>query len=292
MKQALKFILLILVLILTVGKLFVTVLPYDWATDVLIDNFGLAEDFFDYSDPYEHEGIELFTYLYHNTYRIVVLISAIVSFAAVIILYKGRTLLETLMLFNFLAIPRQRKNWGKVIDATNKKPVPLAILRLFKFNPATNSYEYKNQMVSDFEGRYKFQVEDLKEKHKIEVKASGYNIFERNMDTQEISLVKGLIIEDIALAMINADRNLRNKFYDIRPKLYIYFLWILFVLSFINFLRSFYGMFIFPQDASYIEFAVYAVAFVWNISVMLERFRKDESKESGKEIVEIVNPFN
>lgn len=289
LKTTLKYILLIFIVILTSAKLFVTVMPYDWATGILVDIFELPGNFFEYEEPY-HKGIYGLSYLYHNTYRVIVLLSAIFSILGVIILYKGRTVLETLMLFNFLAIPKQRKGWGKVIDINSKEPIALAILRIYEFSDLTKEFKFQSQYVSDFEGRYKIKIPNILADHKIEVRSSDYSTFERVISARELKLSNGLIVEDIALTLAETTSSFKSRFYEIRPKIYIIFLMSLFFLSFVNFLRSFYGIFIFPQTASFIEFLLYFTAFGWNVFVMTDRL-KNENPQKAEE-VEIVNPFS
>lgn len=253
---------------------------YEPTIELLSELLNLPATEFSYPDPYD-KGIYIFSYIYHNTYNVVLALSALSAVFATIILYKGRSLLETLLLFNFLAIPRQRKTWGFVFDAASKNPVPLTVLRLDRETDGT--YSTVSQGVADFEGRYKLYVPQTTSPHRLSAQASNYSPYQKKLDPSVQAAFKGEVIEDIALTKDGQVSDWRNKFFELRPQLYIYLLNYLFIFSGISFIRSFYGCFIFPQLGSYGEAMLYGAAFAWNIFVMWERYQTKSGRVLDQE---------
>ncbi len=276
MKKFLKVIFFALVLFITFLRIIITVFPYEEVIEFFSASTTIPTEQFEYNEPYDR-GIYIFSYIYHNTYLYVTAISFLSAIAGTFILYKGRTILEALMLFNFLAIPRQRKTWGEVFDEKSGKAVPLAVLRLYKKDE--NGLVNVGQGVSDFEGKYKLFIPNKDVSHKIEVMAEGYKPFSKELPPEIQRLLRGEVIEDIPLSKFEDNvRDIRTTLYSLRPKLYTYLLAYLFILSVANFLRSFYGVFIFPIAGSYIEASMYGIALIWNIFVIYERLNASSGR--------------
>lgn len=286
-----KYLYLTFVIILVVFTIFrlISSYAYEPTLELVSKVSGIAYEEFSYPEPYDR-GVYALSWAYHNSYNVVLIISAISSVLATIVLYKGRGVIEVLLLFNFLAIPRQRKTWGLVFDELTNRPVPLTVVRLDKKQDEGN-FTTVSQGVADFEGRYKLYTPDPHISHKLTAQANNYRPFEKVLLPKAQDAFHGEVIEDIPLATEDKSGKWLRIFNAYRPKLYVYLLYYIFCFSLLSFLRSAYGCVIFPQATSYIEASLYGLALVWNVFVMFERGTIKSGRildqESGKPLPNI-----
>ncbi len=260
-----------MMLVATVLMIYVSIFNYEEAIETISKTTGFSKDNFKYDLP-ENKGITLLNDIYHNSYRIITLTAAISSIIATILLYKGRTLLEMMLLFIFIAIPRQRKTYGKVTDRKRNKPISLAMLRLFKISPDGNIEV--NYTVTDFEGRYKLFAPVESANYLLLVEAEGFDPQELILNSEQLKVFQGEIIEDIYLNYKTDRTSQRGGLVSsYRPYIYKYLLYYLFIFSVINFLRSTYGAYLFPRVVDIFLAIMHTLAVIWNIFVIAERQR-------------------
>lgn len=270
-----KYSLTLVLLSMSAFLLYVNFNDYETSVAQVSELTGIPFDQVEWYHPY-NRGIYFLSLLYHNTYGFFVELSLSSAIIGTLLLYRGRSLNESLSLFMFLIIPRQRKTWGVVFDAHDNKPVPLTILKLYKHTP--DNKVIAAQAVSDFEGRYKLYFHDRSAKHSINALAKGYTEAERHLDLNQHTIESGEIKEDIPLNRADKSSSIRTLIFKFRSKFYENLLLFLYVFSILSFLREFYGVFIFPGFSTYFLASAYGFSVVWNTIIMRERIKAENGR--------------
>ncbi len=82
-------------------------------------------------------------------------------------------------ILGFILGAKSKKTWGLIIDAVTKKPVPLAVCRLYQ----SGTLYLNSQTVSDLEGRYGFPIGPGN--FRLEIVKEGYQTFKKEIKIGE-----------------------------------------------------------------------------------------------------------
>lgn len=182
-----------------------------------------------------------------------------VGIVSYLIVTKGRTIEEGFAVILAYAIPRRRKLSGRVFDSSTGSAIPFSYVRVID----EKTDKLVASVITDMEGRYRLNIPDRKPSYIVRVQVHGYHIYERPLS----NVYKNNVIQDIPLESgegIKGDVK-SVYFYYLKPRIYIYYTYVLFGLSFISamidiILVPFVGLSIYLMSFM----AVYTSAVVWN----------------------------
>ena len=224
-------------------------------------------------------GIYPETIVFNQLYYIV---SFLFSLTAVLTVGRGKTLLENLGLIISFGIPRKRKSWGTIYNSETNEPLPFASIRLIQNDENGHFVKVINEIVSDVEGRYR--VYDLPNETNVsmQVKLSGFEIFEKKLVDLKERTSNNDLTEDIRLTpsgeLDNQDIQRRQNFVKGITKIIIPIIYAISLFSVITipfyFLTSKFDF----GFVIYYNLAVAVVTLIWNTIVIFNFGRKSEGK--------------
>lgn len=275
LNKVFRVVLLILALVFTAGQVYFNSQPFSQA----LSNFNQAtntkpSDFITHPTFYN----DTLNNIYVGAFQPLFILAAISAFIGTLILGQARSIWELLGLFIGFVIPRQRKNWGIIFDKDKRKPIPFAVIRLFSQTDTPHSHETKEmlitQTVSDLDGRYRIHLEE-KLTYRLVVEAPGFNKFEKTLDTEYQVLIQQELVEDVYL-LREAPKggNLLQEFNYLRPQLAVYLMYFFYLMSFILFVHSTYGILIYPELDTVLFMGIYTFSFAWNTVIIRDRRRQ------------------
>jgi hypothetical protein len=183
-----------------------------------------------------------------------------------LIVSKGRTLEEGLGVVLAYAIPRRRKLSGRVFDSNTGMAIPFSYVRIID----KNDEKVIANVITDMEGRYRVNISNKKSSYVVRVQVNGYQTYERSLT----NVYKNNVIQDIPM---ESGESLRSDFksvyfFYLKPRLYIYFTYLLFVLSFISAMID-YILVPFVGISIYLLcfMTIYTSAVIWNTIAIFGR---------------------
>lgn len=241
---------------------------YNYVLNFISDKFDIPYESL-ILKPVVGRGVNEFdTFLYSDTVYAILLVLALSSVVlGFLIIGKGRSLFERLLLLQAFALPKERENWGKVYDSHTSNPVPFASVRILDGSAKSTVLV---SSITDLYGRYRIYSNFKSIKYKIQVIATGYQVY-----INEISTGKGWknLTLNIALTKEN-DKNasfLVSKYASYRHNLYQLLVIYIYVVSVVTFLHILYSLFTHFGAVALINLAAYGFAAPWNTYVLLSR---------------------
>ncbi len=231
-----------------------------------------------YAEPVEGSS-DLLNDIYADSYEPFFVLSGIAALLGTLILSRGRNIWEIMGLFLAFAIPRQRKYWGVVYDQHKNMPITFASISVVRTNTELHKESIVATAVTDLDGRYRIHLEDKTEDYVLRVKADGYHPYEKVIDYKYQLLIQNIIIEDIPLTKLEQKPNIFKRLIAfIRPKMYTFTMYFIYLVSFIAFIWAIYGIIVFFFIDSVIFLILYSFGFFWNTKIIIERLTQKNGK--------------
>jgi hypothetical protein len=195
-----------------------------------------------------------------------------VAVLSVIFLIWRRSLHEILGIVAFGMIPRERKVWGILRDKNTLIPVAFSEIRLFSIDEAGNRVLVA-QSVSDLDGRYRIQLKRIEDKHILEVKASTYKVYTKEIKLINTLINSNLIVDDILLERDEAEQiTIASQINRFRPRLNIFLMGVIFIAGLINIPIGVFATINNPVLINFIFLASTIITNIWNFRIVNERF--------------------
>lgn len=216
--------------------------------------------------------------IFLSLYTPFLVISGFATILGTLILSPNRSLWEIVMLFVGGAIPRQRKYWGLVFDQKTNKPVAFAVIRILQ-KEADETYTEVGKTVTDLDGRYRMYLPIKNKNYRLEVQSEGYQPFVKEIDYRHQKLIESALIEDIPLVEnASAQDSFKSFFYTLRPKLYPYVMYFLFLFTEVASVWALYGLVVYFYLDTLTFMLIYGSSFIWNCITIYDRIKNKTGK--------------
>jgi hypothetical protein len=220
-------------------------------------------------------GDQIFT---ANYYYVFMFIAIVVSIIGMIVLTKRRSILTGLALIVAFMLPREQESWGTVRDKETGQPLPFAIIRIIKKETSPEQFVVQ-ETVADLDGKYRIVLAELNPDYRISVSAPSFITTVDKISFIDASGESTInVIQDVTLAR-STDEATVNKFTFLRPKLYSFLIWVVYIFCVLMLLQSIAYIFFYPDSwYGYIMTVIYTVGTIWNTWIMLSRYKKKNGK--------------
>lgn len=269
----LKVFLLVLGILWMFILIFVRVVGYGRAVEIVAGLAGVSEDAL-IADSTEASNPAL-DEIQSNFYVYFFVASIIASSFGLFVLSQGRTLFEVVWLFVAFVIPPQKKDWGMVYDKSTKKPVSFATVRLFM--QQDSNQVYVAQTITDLDGRYRLQVGKAETDMNVDVLADTYQPEKLALSKNSPEIVAKEIKVDVPLQKQSTLDELKSSWdrmlNEFKRRAYTPTIIFLYVFVIIGVIHSLYGLIAWPSPTAVISGSFYVGALIWNTYNLKQRFR-------------------
>lgn len=178
---------------------------------------------------------------YRIIYPIFLIINILSTGIGSLIVARGRTLEEALMILIVAMIPRRRKLSGRVFDLKTGESIAFASVDIIEKNKE-GKFIPVARALTDLDGRYRFNIEDKSKFLFVKVNFEPYEEYIKPLT----NVYKNNVIQDIPLERKSGTTDKLRSFYyfKLKPIVYIYYTYYLLGLSVITWLGIMLGIYL------------------------------------------------